>query len=122
MAGHGRASCNSRWVRKHRSRPIRALKHVDKRYSNLVNSGEAVLRGVRTDVKVPSEKCTGVSGAWHGMAERAVTPGGSASTVAGPDASQNTVTRGIFTLENSENPCLGYIAEIILFFIWGQGS
>ena len=86
------------------------------------NSGEAVLRGVRTDVKVPSEKCTGVSGAWHGMAERAVTPGGSASTVAGPDASQNTVTRGIFTLENSENPRLSNIAEIILFFILGQGS
>ena len=70
---------------------------------------------------MPSEECTGVSGVWHGMAERAVTPGGSASTVAGPDASQNTVTRGIFTLENSENPRLSNIAEIILFFILGQG-
>ncbi len=36
--------------------------------------------------KLPAEECTGERGAWHGMAGRAVAPGGSASTVSGPYA------------------------------------
>ena len=84
--------------------------------------GKSFCTVVRTDVKDPSEKCTGVSGAWHGMSEGSVTPGGSVKHRSRPRRKPKHGYKRHFTLENSENPCLGYIAEIILFFIWGQGS
>ena len=47
-----------------------------------------LLRSVQTDVKRPPRNAQAVRGAWQGMAERAVTPGGSASTVAGHTRAQ----------------------------------
>ena len=46
MARYGRASCNPRWVRKHRSRPRRKPKHGYKRYFYLRNSENPCLSNI----------------------------------------------------------------------------
>ena len=95
-AWHGmeRAS-NPGWVRKHRSRPMRALKHLDKRQFNLSTEWLSRFAQCPHGRRVPSEERAGVRGAWHAVLERAVSPGGSTSTVESPYASQNTAKRGI---------------------------
>ena len=96
--GHGMAWSGNetpRWVCKHRSRPIRALKHLDKRQFDPSTEWLSRFAQCPHGRRVPSEERAGVRGAWHAVLERAVSPGGSTSTVESPYASQNTAQRGI---------------------------
>ena len=110
-----------RWVCKHRSWPIRPLKHPDKRQFDPSTEWLSRFAQCPHGRRVPSEGRAGVRGAWHAVLERAVSPGGSTSTVESPYASQNTAQRGILPWKTVEFSVRA-ILDFSVFSFSGQGS
>ena len=100
---------------------MRALKHLDKRQFNLNTEWLSRFAQCPHGRRVPSEGRAGVRGAWHAVLERAVSPGGSTSTVESPYASQNTAQRGILPWKTVEFSVRA-ILDFSVFSISGEGS